>query len=140
MKRRYIRTEVREEIKAARRLWLPRWAVITLIVLSIPYSVLFDHFGGLNIALPLFVCLAAFGLVIYIRWDLRRRPWFWTTIAVLAGLHALLIWSIPWTSKWVPAAAFAGLSSLDFVLMLWVLAAFGRLLGETGPPKGEPKV
>ena len=129
LRRRYIRTEVRDQIKAAQKLWLPWRAVLALFVVSIPYFALLDHFGMLNMALPLFVCVAAFGLVIYIRWDLRRRVWFWATVATLAVLHALLIWNIPWTSKWVPAAAFAGMCSIDFVLMLWVLAALERLLG-----------
>lgn len=129
MKRRYIRTEVKEQIKVARKLRLPWWALITIGVLSLPYYALLDHFGRLNVALPLLVCMAAFGFVIYIRWDLKRRLWFWTTVAVIAGLQALLLWNMPWTSKWVPAAAYAGMSSLDFLGMLWVLAALERVFG-----------
>ena len=80
-------------------------------------------------SLPLLMSIGLFAFFIYLKWGLRRQPLFWSTIAVLAAVHALLIWYIPWTSKWVPAAAIAAVASIDLCLMLWVLAAVEVLVG-----------
>ena len=118
-----IRAQVRDDIKAARKIWLPWRVLLPFGIFSLVVIVICDHFGRLNMSLPLLNCVAVFGLLIYLKWSLRRQLVFWSTIAVLAALHAVLLWSIPWTSKWVPSVAIAGISSVDFCLMLWVLAA-----------------
>jgi hypothetical protein len=81
-------------------------------------------------ALPLISCVTVLALLIYIKWGLRRQPLFWTMILLLALVHAVLIWYIPWTSRWVPALVTAGISSLDFYLMLWILVAIEMRLHE----------
>ena len=80
-------------------------------------------------SLPLLNCVAVFGLLFYLKWQLRGQLWFWAAMAVLAVLHAILIWYIPWTSKWVPALAIATISSVDFCLMLWLIGAIQFALG-----------
>jgi hypothetical protein len=47
---------------------------------------------------------------------------------IITMLHALLVWYIPWTTKWVPALAIAAIDSADFCLLLWLLTAVGRLM------------
>lgn len=121
---------MRNDIKAARKLWLPWWAVLTLMVIMAPIFPILDHFGKLNMALPLISCVTVLALLIYIKWGLRRQPLFWTMILLLALVHAVLIWYIPWTSRWVPALVTAGISSLDFYLMLWILVAIEMRLHE----------
>lgn len=123
------------DIKAARKIWLPwrvllPWGVFCLVVMLV-----FDHFGELNMSVPLLVSIGMFGFFIYLKWPLKRQPLFWVTIAVLAALHATLIWYIPWTSKWVPSLAIAGAASLDLCLMFWILAAVEVLLGAQASAK-----
>ena len=79
--------------------------------------------------------IMAFGLVIYIRWELRARLWFWAAMVILAALQSLLLWNIPWSSKWVPAAVFAASASLDFVLILWIVAYLERRVGDNAMAK-----
>jgi len=123
-----LRIQVSNDIKAAKKLWLPWWAVLAIMVIIVPIFPLFDHFGKLNMALPLFNCVSVFCLLIYLKWDLRRQPLFWAVIVLLVALHAALIWYIPWTSRWTPAVAIAVISSIDFCFMLWVLAVVELLL------------
>jgi hypothetical protein len=123
-----VSSDVRNDIEAARKLWLPWWVVLALIAFSLPVIWLSDHFGRLAMALPILNCIGVFGLIVYLKWNLRRRLWFWVTIALLATIHTFLILYIPWTSKWVPALAIAVISSVDVYLILWILAAVGRLV------------
>jgi hypothetical protein len=121
-----ISVEVKEDIKVVRKLWLPWSAVLAWTAFCLPVIVLSDHFGRLNMSLPMLNCIGVFGLLIYLKWGLRKHRWFWATLGLLVILHAVLLWYIPWTSKWVPALAIAVISSADFCLMLWILAAVGR--------------
>jgi hypothetical protein len=123
-----IGAQVRNDIKAAQKVWLPWRVLLPLGAVFLVVIMTCDHFGRLNMSLPLINCIGVFGLFIYLKWGLRREPLFWITIAVLAALHALLLWYLPWTSKWVPAATIAGISSIDFCLMLWILAAVETLV------------
>lgn len=93
--------DVKNDIKAARKIRLPWWAVLCLIIGGVPICWLFDHFGTLDTALPTLMSIAVLALAIAVKWKLRRRAWFWITMAILAALHVLLILFVPWTSKWV---------------------------------------
>ena len=126
---RSVSTQVRSDLKAARKLWLPWQLLLPLMALSFGACVVLDHYGMLNMTLPVLNCGFFFGLLIYLKWGLRGQPLFWATIAALAAIHAMLIWCIPWTSDWVPAAAIAVISSIDFAAMLWTLAAVEVLVG-----------
>jgi hypothetical protein len=46
----------------------------------------------------------------------------------IAALHVPLILLIPWTTQWVPALAIGVIDSADFCVIIWVLAAVGRLM------------
>jgi hypothetical protein len=120
---------MRSDLKVAKSIWLPWPALLVLGVLCLAIVLVCDHFGRLEMSLPLYNCILVFGLLFYLKWGLRRHPLFWGVMAVLAMLHAFLIWYIPWTSQWVPALAIASISSIDFCFMLWVLAATEILLG-----------
>jgi hypothetical protein len=121
-----LKAEVKSDIKAARKLWMPWWLVLAWMAFCLPVIILSDRVGRLGMSLPLLNCIAVFGFLIYLKRRLRRQVKFWTTLAVLAALHALVIWYVPWTSKWVPAVAIAIISSVDFCLMLWIVDAVGR--------------
>lgn len=71
------------------------------------------------------------GVAIAIKWGLRRRAWFWITMAAIAGLHALLILSVPWTDKWFPAIAIIPLGLADLFVMLLILSGVEKLADGT---------
>jgi hypothetical protein len=123
-----INTEVRNDIKAAQKLRLPWWGVLTWMAFCLPVVWLCDQFGRLNMSLPVLNCVAILTLLIALRWKLRYHVWFWIAMLIITMLHALLVWYIPWTTKWVPALAIAAIDSADFCLLLWLLTAVGRLM------------
>jgi hypothetical protein len=123
-----LSSDVKNDIKAAKKLWLPWWGVLSLMALSLPALWLFDHFGRLDMALPTLNCVLVLGLLVFLKWKLRRHAWFWIAMTIVAVLHLLLIWYVPWTTKWVPALAIAAIDSADFCIVLWILAVVGKLV------------
>jgi hypothetical protein len=128
-----LREEIKLDIKAAEKIRVPWWGLLCVVVVSLPIYWLFDHFGKLKIALPILNCIAVLAFAIEIKWNLRRRFWFWTVIAILAALHIPLILFVPWTDKWIPAAAIAGLDSLDLILMLAILSIVEKNVAKPKP-------
>lgn len=129
-----VAKEVEAEIKAARKIWLPRWGVLCIIICTLPIYWLFDHFGRLNLALPTLICIGMLGLALTVKWKLRRRLWFWITMAVFAALHVLLIFSVPWTIKWVPALAIAAIGSADLIAMVAILSVVEKFMQKPETP------
>ena len=86
-------------------------------------------------ALPLLNSVGVIGFLSYLKRTLWRQSLFWVAITLFVGVHALLIWYIPWTSKWVPALAIGGINSIDLCIMLWLLAAVETTLGGGATPR-----
>jgi hypothetical protein len=128
-----LANDVKNEVKAARKMRLPWWGVLCVIIGALPIYWLFDHFGRLNIALPTLNCVGMLGFVIAVKWKLRRHVWFWATMAFLAALHLPLILFVPWTTKWVPAIAIAAIDSADLIVMLAILSVVGKFAERPKP-------
>lgn len=130
-----LANDVKGDIKAAKKIRLPWWGVLCVIIGSLPAYWLFDHFGRLNIALPTLNGVGMLGFAIAVKWKLRRRVWFWITMAVIAALHVPLILFVPWGTRWVPALAIAAIDSADLVVILAILAVVGKFM--EGPRTSE---
>ena len=128
-----LANDVRSELKAAKKLRLPWWGVLCGIIGSFLCAWLFDDFGKLGLVLPTLNSIAVLGFMLVLKRKLWRHTWFWGTMAVLAALHVPLILFGPWSTRWVPALAIAVVDSLDFCLILWILAVVAKFMGE---PKG----
>jgi len=59
---------------------------------------------------------------IAVRWELRRRVWFWITMIVITAIHVPLILFVPWTTKWVPAIVITPVIAVDLYAMLAILS------------------
>lgn len=127
--------DIKSDIKAAKKIRLPWWAVLSLLIVGMPTPWLFDHFGKLNLFLPTFNSIGVLTLVIAVKRKLRRHAWFWGTMAILAALHVPLVLFVPWTTKWVPALAIAAIDSADLIVMLAILAVVERFM--EGPKTAE---
>lgn len=119
---------VKDDIKAAKKIRLPWWVLLCLGIVSLPTYWLFDHFGKFDLALPTLNSVLVVGFTIAVKWKLRRDAWFWGTIAILAALHVPLVLFVPWTTKWVPALAIAAIDSADLILMLAILAVVAKFM------------
>lgn len=120
--------EIKNDIKTAKKIRLPWWAVLSWMVVCAPIIWLFDHSGRFDLALPTLVSVGMLGFAIALKWKLKRHAWFWGTMAILAALHVPLILFVPWTTKWVPAIAIAAIGSADICVILAVLAVVKKFM------------
>ncbi|HEV2422869.1 MAG TPA: hypothetical protein VGS59_14250 [Candidatus Acidoferrales bacterium] len=127
--------DIKNDIKAAKRVRLPGWVMLCAGFGCFSLAFLFARFGKLDLALPTFCSVGVLGFTIAVKWKLRRRVWFWVTMTVLGAVHVLLILSIPWTTNWVPGLLIAPILGVDFYAMLWILAVVGKLM--QGPKTTE---
>jgi hypothetical protein len=118
--------DIKDDIKEAKRIRLPWWAVLCLIIGSLPIYWLFDHFGRLNISLPMLNGIAVLGFILVVKRKLRRLAWFWIAMTIIAALHVPLVLFVPWTTRWVPALAIAAIDSADFCMILAILSVVGK--------------
>ena len=131
-----VANDIKSSIRAAKKIRLPWWGVLCLIIGSLPIYWLFDHFSKLSSALPTLNCIAVLCFAIATKWKLRRGAWFWFTMAIIAALHIPLILFLPWTARWVPAFAIAAIDSVDLIVILAILSVVGRLSEGPRAPAG----
>ena len=105
---------------------LPLWGYIFIPVGAFLLFGLFDHFGKLALARPTLLSISIIIIAVAMRWKLKARVWFWTTMAFLAALHIPLILFIPWTTKWISVLAFIPVGIADLYAMFWVLSVVGK--------------
>lgn len=131
-----VAKDVKYDIKAAKNLRLPRWAILPGITIAFLCAWLFDHFGKFNLMLPIWNSVAVLGFILALKRKLWPHAWFWITMAVIALLHVPLILLIPWGTRWVPALVIAGIDSLDFCLILWILSVTGKFVDGSKAAEG----
>jgi hypothetical protein len=124
-----INEEFKNDLEVAKSLRLPWWGVLCWICGIAPIVFLLNHFDRLDLALPILGSAATLGLVVVLKWRLRRRTWFWIVLGDVAALHVPLIMSIPWTTNWVPWVLTAGIASVDFCVILLTLLLVERFMG-----------
>ena len=107
-------------------------------IASLPLYWLFDHFGRENLAFPAVIAIAMLAFTAAVKWNLRRKPWFWGTMTILAALHVLLVAFVPWGTRWVPAVAIATIGSADVIVMITILAVVGRIVSRRGDLGATP--
>ena len=118
-----IKNDVKADLKVAKKMRL-RWrGLLCVFIGTLLVAWAFDHFGRFDLTRPALVSAGAIAFAIAIKWDLRRRAWFWIAIFILAALHVALLASVPWADKWVPAAVSAGVCTIDVFVMLAIIDA-----------------
>lgn len=126
-----VSRDVKRDIKTAMKLRPPWWSVLAVSLAAFFAYPLFDDAGKVQLMIPIVASAAVLGTTIVTKWRLRAFAWFWSTMALLAALHILLILYVPWTSNWVPAVVSAAVASLDAIMMLSVVDAIARLMKPT---------
>jgi hypothetical protein len=113
------------------------WAVIAFLI-SLPVAEFVEHYYGPGRGR---VAGVAFGLMILTGrafWYLRRRVWFWLTVAALLLIHVVLVAVVSWTNKSLPAPALWFVGIIDFVAMCGGIKLVEKLItsesvGTTAP-------
>jgi|SRR5690242_5374351 len=115
-----------------KKMRLPWWGVLCVMIGALPMYLLFVYFGRFDLARPTIYSVAMVAIAIAMRWKLRWHVWFWITMTVIAALHVLLILSVPWTTKWVPAIVIIPIGIADLYAMLAILFVVGKFAEGSG--------
>jgi hypothetical protein len=100
-----------------------KWTIIA-IVLGVPVYFGVTHFSNSGTGRAAYVCFGVMVLILRAFWRLRQYRWYWATIALVVLAHTLLVVSVPWSSKSIPAPALAPVGILDFILiyqLIWLI-------------------
>lgn len=98
------------------------WGLVCLgVAVAFAVFLAFAHFGRpgngkiAGYLAGLLLCVAG------LRWQLRRRAWFWLTIGLVGVIEAPVVIFIQWTNRWIPAAAILPFAIADFVAILLLI-------------------
>ena len=97
-----------------------RW-VLAALVLTSPVAFLFIEVGEPGTGRAAWICLGMLVIAVKVRWELRRKSWFWATVTLIAIIETPLIILVPWTSKWIPAVVILPFGLADGVAILWLI-------------------
>ena len=79
---------------------LPSFSTTTLAIIGIliasPFAIYYFRRGDIGRGLVCLVAGIALIFVISARWNLRKLPWFWVTIAIVVLINTALIILVPW--------------------------------------------
>lgn len=104
-----------------------------------PVLILFLYFDKVDLGLTVFIVLGAIVLAIKIRWNLRKRVWFWATIVFILALHVPLFFVVRWPFGKTPMIAYTmPFGIADFLVILGALALAEKLFSKSSP-SGDDK-
>jgi hypothetical protein len=127
--------DIKRDIRAAKKIRLPWWALVCVGIGALFVSWLFDVLGRLELAVPAMATAGVLAFALYVKRNLIHRGWFWGTIAIVAAFHVALVSLVPWTTRWVPAVKIAAIGSADLILILALLALLGKFTGGLDSPR-----
>jgi len=94
--------------------------VIIAAILA-PVYILFWLFGKEELGRSVFIVLGMTMIAIRVRWDLRKRVWFWTIIVLLLLAHVPLLFLFRWPQGyhgWLPAVGTLPIGLADVLIIL----------------------
>ena len=101
---------------------------LAIFVAALLISSLYAHFGRPDLARPTLYSAVLIGITIRIKWEWRRRVWFWVTIAAIVAVHVAAILLIPWSTQWVPVVFVIPVGLADCYVMVRILSVVGKLV------------
>lgn len=120
--------DIKGDIEAARKIRASWWGLLCVGIGSLLLSWLLDHLGRFELVIPILNSTLVLGFALAVKRNLRRRPWFWGTMAIVAALHIPLIVFFPWTTQWVPALAIVAIDSADLIVILTIISVVGKFM------------
>jgi hypothetical protein len=129
MLRSQLKANFDKDLSAAQKLRLPWWGVWCCVLPALPFFIVLNHRGRLDLALPILASVATIALVIILKRQLAKHAWFWGLILLFSALHVALIWLVPWPTRWVFPLISAGIASADFCVLLVIISLVEVLIG-----------
>jgi len=109
--------------------------VIIAAILA-PVYLIFYLLGHEEMGRSVFIVLGMTMLTIRVRWDLRRRFWFWAVIVLVLALHVPLLFLVPWPQGyhgWLPAIGTLPIGIADVLIILGVVRFVEKVIVKAPP-------
>ncbi len=107
---------------------LTKKAALVVSMLAVLFYFVFEYIGGSAKGRVAAICAAMIVTTVWMRWDLRKRVWFWVTIVILALLHLPLIMFLPWTDNSYPGIVLVPGALLDLAIVYGSIKLVERVM------------
>jgi hypothetical protein len=92
-------------------------AALVVTLFAVLFYFVFENIGGSAKGRVASICAAMIVTTVWMRWGLRKRLWFWVTIAIMAFLHLPLVLLPPWTNNSYPGIVLLPGALLDLAIV-----------------------
>ena len=109
---------------------------VIIVALLLPVYLLFYFFGQEELGRSVSIVLGMTMLAIKVRWDLRRRFWFWTVVVVVLALHVPLLFLVRWPQGyhgWLPAIGTLPIGIADVLIILGAVRFVEKFIVKSPP-------
>ena len=107
---------------------LTRKAAVVVMFFAVVLYFVFDFVVGPARGRAASISAAMIVTVVWMRWDLRKRIWFWLTIAIVGLLHVPLVMFIPWTNNNYPGVALLPEALADLAIVYGCVKVIEKLM------------
>jgi hypothetical protein len=113
---------------------------VIIAAILLPVFLLFYFLGQEEMGRSVFIVLGMTMIAIRVRWDLRKRFWFWAIIVVLLLLHVPLLFIFRWPRGfhgWLPAIGTLPVGLADLLIILGAVRFVEKFIVKSPPPEEE---
>ena len=112
---------------------------VIIAAILLPVYILFMVLGHEELGRSVFIVLGMMMFAIRVRWDLRKRIWFWAIVVVLLLLQIPLLFIFQWPRGfhgWLPAVGTLPIGLADLLIILGAVRFVEKFIVKA-PPAGE---
>jgi len=84
------------------------------LLCSLPVLLVFALLGDWHTGIGAAICCGLVILVVMVRWDLRKRWWFWAVILFGVALQVPIVLLVPWANRGLTGISVLPLGALDY--------------------------
>lgn len=115
---------------------LTSYTGVVIVALLLPVYLLFYFLGEEEMGRSVSIVLGMMMIAIRVRWDLRKRFWFWAIIVLLLLLHASLLFLVRWPQGfhgWLPAVGTLPIGLADVLIILGAVRFVEKFIVKSHP-------
>jgi hypothetical protein len=113
---------------------------VIIAAIVAPVYLIFYLLGEEETGRSAFIVLGMTMLAIRVRWDLRKRFWFWAVIVLVLAVHVPLLFVFRWPQGyhgWLPAIAWLPIGLADVLIILGVVRLIEKFIVKSQRPNEE---
>lgn len=110
---------------------------VIIAAILIPVVLLFIGIGKQDMGRSVAICLGVLMLAVRIRWDLRKRFWFWGILVLLLLFHVPLFFLVQWPTGFFYNKGMLPVAVVDLLVFLGAVHLVEKFILKNTPPNEE---